>query len=392
MQIRIDWVNQVLREQISGARVIRAFNRTRSEQARFRGINADLTGIALRGNRIFALFNPILLGILTLSGVAVMWFGGRLVSEGSAEIGHVLACFSYVLQSLIAVMASAALVVLLPRAAASADRIQQVLGTAAALADPPRPVAPARVTGGVEFRGVTFSYPGSERPVVHDLTFALRAGQTTGIIGGTGSGKTTLLNLIPRFIDVTSGTVLVNGVDVRMQAAERLWSGIGLVPQDAFLFGGTVASHLRFGWPEATEEQMWHALDTAQALDFVAAMPGRLDARIERGGANVSGGQRQRLAIARALVRRPPLYLFDDCFSALDAATDARLRGALRDATGDAAVVIVAQRVSTIMHADQIIVLEAGRIAGIGPHDQLLSCCPPYREIVASQFGEEPAA
>jgi ATP-binding cassette subfamily B protein len=283
-------------------------------------------------------------------------------------------------------------VILLPRAVASAERIEQVLDTAPSVTEPERPRWPARVTGLVEFEGVTFGYPGSERPVLHDLAFTFRPGQTSAVIGGTGSGKTTLLSLIPRFFDATGGHVLVNGLDVREQELEAVWEAIGLVPQSAFLFGGTVASNLRLGRPEATELELWRALEVAQARDFVAAMPGQLEAPIDQGGTNVSGGQRQRLSIARALVKRPSLYLFDDCFSALDAATDARLRAALKAETRDAAVVIVAQRVSTIMHADLIVVLDDGRVAGTGTHAELMLACAPYREIVVSQLGEEAAA
>jgi ATP-binding cassette subfamily B protein len=271
---------------------------------------------------------------------------------------------------------------------ASAERIRQVIDAVPAITDPARPAVPAEVTGCVEFRDVTFGYPGSERPVLNDVTFTLQPGQISAVIGGTGSGKTTVFNLISRFFDVASGSVLVNGIDVRAQSAEKLWSTIGLVPQASFLFGGTVASNLRFSKPEATDQEIWRALDVAQALDFVASMPGRLDAPIDQAGTNVSGGQRQRLSIARAVLRRPGLYLFDDCFSALDPATDARLRTALRAETGNAVVVVAAQRVSTIMHADQIIVLEAGHVVGVGTHQQLLAGCGPYQEIVASQLGE----
>ena len=392
MQVKLDRINQVLREQITGVRVIRAFLRTGSEQDRFREANADLTAIALRANRIFALALPALMFILNLSSVAVMWFGGRLVSEGSMPIGNLTAFLTYILQILVSVMMAVMMVVLLPRAAASAERIEQVTGTEPAIKDPRRPVTPHRVNGRVEFRDVSFGYPGSERPVLEHLSFTLEPGQTSAIIGGTGSGKTTLLSLIPRFFDVTAGIIAVNGTDVRQQAMEQLWAGIGLVPQAAFLFGGTVASNLRFGKPDATEAEMWRALEVAQARDFVASMPGQLEATIDQGGSNVSGGQRQRLSIARALIRRPALYLFDDCFSALDAATDARLRAALRRHTGEAAMLIVAQRVSTIMHAGQIIVLDAGTIAGIGTHAGLMSSCAPYREIVVSQLGEGAAA
>ena len=392
MQVKIDRINQVLREQITGVRVIRAFVRATPEARRFGDANADLTATALRVNRVFALAMPALMAILNLSSVAVLWFGGRLVSEGSMPIGNLTAFLTYILQILMSVMMAVMMVILAPRAVASAERVEQVLDTAPSIADPPEPVTPARVTGLVEFRNVTFGYLGSEQPVLHDLSFTFLPGKTSAIIGGTGSGKTTLLNLIPRFVDATHGSVLVNGVDVRDQEREELWAGIGLVPQAAFLFSGTVASNLRFGRPEATEPDLWHALQIAQARDFVASMAGQLDAPIDQGGTNVSGGQRQRLSIARALVKRPRLYLFDDCFSALDAATDARLRMALKTGTRGATVVIVAQRVSTIMHADQIIVLDEGRVAGMGTHRALMAGCAPYREIVVSQLGEEVAA
>ena len=392
MQVKVDRINQVLREQITGVRVIRAFVRGRSEAVRFGVANADLTATALRVNRIFALTLPALMLILNLSSVAVVWFGGRLVSHGSMPIGNLTAFLAYILQILLSVMMAVMVAILLPRAQASADRVEQVLNTAPAIVDPPSPVKPARVTGLVQFENVTFGYPGSERPILHGLSFTLRPNETSAIIGGTGSGKTTLLNLIPRFFDAATGSVLVNDLDVRKQALEELWSSIGLVPQAAFLFSGTVASNLRFGKPEATEAELWRALEIAQARDFVAAMPLGLDAPIDQGGTNVSGGQRQRLSIARALVKQPRVYLFDDCFSALDAATDARLRVALKTGTGDAAVVIVAQRVSTIMHADRIIVLDDGQLAGMGTHTELLASCDPYREIVVSQLGEEAAA
>jgi len=392
LQVKLDRINQVLREQITGVRVIRAFIRTRAEGERFGAANADLTATSLRANRIFALAMPALMAILNLSCVAVLWFGGRLVSEGSMPIGNLTAFLTYILQILVSVMMAVMMVVLVPRAVASAERIEQVISTEPAIKDPPRPVTPRRITGRVEFRDVSFGYPGSERQVLEHLSFTLEPGQTSAVIGGTGSGKTTLLTLIPRFFDTTAGSITVNGADVREQALEQLWAGIGLVPQASFLFSGTVADNLRFGKPDATETEMWRALEIAQARDFVAAMPGRLEATVDQGGTNVSGGQRQRLSIARAVIRRPPLYLFDDCFSALDAATDARLRAALRRHTRQAAVLIVAQRVSTIMQADQIIVLDAGTLAGIGTHAQLMRSCPQYREIVASQLGEGVAA
>jgi ATP-binding cassette subfamily B protein len=388
MQVKIDRINEVLREQITGVRVIRAFVRNDSESERFGVANADLTGTALSVNRVFALALPVMMMILNLSSVAVVWFGGRLVSEGSMPIGNLTAFLTYILQILLSVMMAVMVTILLPRAAASAERVEQVLDTVPVIADPANPTTPKSSNGRVRFEHVSFAYPGSERPVLDDLTFTLDPGQTSAIIGGTGSGKTTLLNLIPRFFDATSGRVEVDGVDVRNRAQESLWGSIGIVPQAAYLFSGTVASNLRFGRPDATDEELWRALEVAQASDFVRTMDGALEAPIDQGGTNVSGGQRQRLSIARALVKRPRVYLFDDCFSALDAATDARLRAALKLDTRDASVVIVAQRVSTIMHADRIIVLDDGRIVGIGTHEDLLESCAPYREIVTSQLGE----
>jgi ATP-binding cassette subfamily B protein len=392
VQVKIDRIGRVLREQITGIRVIRAFGRTPSEERRFADANADLTGTALRANRIFVVATPALTIVLNLSLVAVFWFGSPLASEGKLPIGNMLAFTTYILFMLIAVMIAINVITLIPRAVATAQRIGEVLATVPAVADPSGPALPAPVRGSVEFRDVTFGYPRSDRPVLTDLTFVLRPGQTSAIVGGTGSGKTTLLNLIMRFFDPTRGAVLVGGTDVREQTAGRLRSAIGLVPQAAFLFGGSVASNLRFAAPDATDAQLWHALDVAQAADFVASMPGQLEAPIDQGGTNVSGGQRQRLCIARALVRRPRLYLFDDCFSALDAMTDARLRRALSAETEEAAVVIATQRISTIMDADQIIVLDAGAIAGTGTHRELLTSCGLYREIVSSQLGEEAAA
>ncbi|TMB98509.1 MAG: ABC transporter ATP-binding protein [Chloroflexi bacterium] len=392
MQVKIDRINQVLREQIMGVRVIRAFNRTDYEQERFEQANADLTSTALRVNRIFVVAFPALMAVMNLTTVAVLWFGAGLVDNGSMSIGNLTAFMMYMIQVLFSVMMAIAMVILVPRAEASATRIQEVVSTVPSIADPPDPLEPASRTGLVEFRDVTFGYPGGEHPVLQDLSFDLRPGQTTAIIGGTGSGKTTLLDLIPRFFDVSGGSLLVDGVDVRRQPLERLWSAIGLVPQRAYLFSGTVADNLRFGNEHATDEEVWHALEVAQASEFVAAMPGGLQAPIDQGGTNVSGGQRQRLAIARTLVKRPSIYLFDDCFSALDAGTDARLRAALRSETRQSTVVIVAQRVSTIMHADRIIVIDDGRVVGIGTHDELMASCEPYREIVDSQLGEAAVA
>src|SRR6266852_343776 len=392
MQRKIDRITEVLREQITGVRVIRAFNRILYERDRFDAANVELTTTALRVNRIFALALPALLAIMNLSSVAVVWFGGHLIDSGQMPVGNLIAFLAYILQIMFAVMMAVFMVIFIPRAIASVVRLEAVLQTQPAITDPERPIEPAAMTGAVEFRDVTFGYPGGEKPVLHGLSFALRPGATTAIIGGTGSGKTTLLNLIPRFFDVTDGTVVVNDVDVRQQPLETLWSSIGLVPQQAYLFRGTVADNLRFGKDDATDAQLWHALEVAQARDFVAAMPEQLQAPVDQGGTNLSGGQRQRLAIARALVRRPPLYLFDDCFSALDAGTDARLRSALKVEAAAATVVIVAQRVSTILHADRIIVLDAGRIVGIGSHRELISTSEPYREIVESQLGQEEVA
>jgi len=392
MQVKIDRINQVLREQITGVRVIRAFNRTPYESDRFETANYDLTSTALRVNRIFALAFPSMMVILNLSSIAVVWFGGHLIASGQMPIGNLIAFLAYILQILFSVMMATMMAIFIPRAAASAKRLEEVLRTEPTINDPASPVMPASTAGMVEFRDVTFGYPGGERPVLHGLSFDLRPGATTAIIGGTGSGKTTMVNLIPRLFDVTGGVVLVNDVDVRQQSMEGLWSAIGIVPQQAYLFRGTIADNLRFGNDSATDADLWHALEVAQARDFVAAMPEQLNAPVDQGGTNLSGGQRQRLAIARALVKQPPLYLFDDCFSALDAGTDARLRSALRREAADATVVIVAQRVSTILQADRIIVLDAGRIVGIGTHNELLASTEAYREIVASQLGEEAVA
>jgi ATP-binding cassette subfamily B protein len=388
MQVKIDRINQVLREQITGVRVIRAFVRSEYEEHRFATANADLTGTALRVNRIFVLAMPALMGVMNLSSVAVLWFGGHLVDSGSMPIGNLTAFLAYILQILLSVLMAVMMVILVPRAEASAERIEAVVRLQPSIADPTHPVVPVHPTGIVEFRDVTFGYPRGEHAVLCDLSFILRPGETTAIIGGTGAGKTTLLHLIPRLFDASVGSLLIDGVDVRERSLESLWADIGLVPQQAYLFSGTVATNLRFANQGATDDDLWNALEVAQARDFVASMPGGLDAAIDQGGTNVSGGQRQRLAIARALLKRPLIYLFDDCFSALDATTDARLRAALVDRTRGNTVVIVAQRVSTILQADRIIVLDGGRIVGLGTHEQLLASCSPYQEIVASQLGE----
>ena len=392
MQVRIDAVNRVLREQLTGIRVVRAFVREPMERARFGVANDELTETALKAGRLFALMFPAVMLVLNLSSVAVLWFGAFRVESGELQIGSLTAFLAYLVQILMAVMMATFIGVVLPRAAVSADRIGEVLETESSVAPPVAPVTELPLRGVLELRDATFSYPGAEQPVLRDLSFTARGGQMTAIIGSTGSGKTTLVNLLPRLFDVTGGAVLVDGVDVRELDPDLLWSRIGLVPQRAYLFSGTVASNLRYGNPHATDEELWAALEVAQARDFVEAMPEGLEAPIAQGGTNVSGGQRQRLAIARALVKRPEIYVFDDSFSALDTATDRRLRAALAREVGDATLLVVAQRVSTIVEADQIVVLEDGAVVGIGTHQELLDTSPEYAEIVASQLSAEEAA
>jgi ATP-binding cassette, subfamily B, multidrug efflux pump len=391
MQTRIDAVNGVLREQISGIRVVRAFVREPVEVKRFGAANAELTSTALRAGRLMAMIFPIVLLVLNVSSVAVLWFGASRVQSGQMQIGSLSAFLAYLLQILMSVMMATFMLMMVPRAAVCADRIQEVLDTESSVVPPVEPVTVVPSRGQVEFRRVQFQYPGAAEPVLRDITLRAGPGQTTAIIGSTGSGKTTLLSLIPRLFDVTGGAVLVDGVDVRELDPDLLGRLIGLVPQTPYLFSGTVASNLRYGNPDASDGQLWEALEVAQARDFVLAMPDGLESRIAQGGTNVSGGQRQRLAIARALVRRPEIYLFDDSFSALDLGTDARLRAALRPATRDAAVIIVAQRISTISDADCIVVLDAGAVVGIGTHDELLATSPTYVEIVESQLSVDAA-
>jgi ATP-binding cassette subfamily B multidrug efflux pump len=392
VQVKLDRINLVMREKLSGVRVIRAFDRDRHEERRFELANTDLTETSLRVTRLFALLMPTVMLIINLSTAAVMWFGSLLVGHGEMPVGDLTAFLTYLMQILFSVLMATILFVLVPRAAASADRIQEVLDVESTVLDPAAPAPAPERLGTLEFRDVTFRYPGADEPVLSNISFTARAGETTAIIGSTGGGKSTLVNLIPRLSDVSDGSVLVDGVDVRELEQQDLWSRIGLVPQRAFLFAGTIGSNVRDGREDATEDEIWHALSIAQAAEFVREMPDGLESSVAQGGANLSGGQRQRMAIARAVVKRPEIYIFDDSFSALDFATDARLRTALHAETTDATVLIVAQRVGTIMHADRIIVLADGRIAGIGTHDELLETCDTYREIVFSQLSPEEVA
>ncbi len=392
MQARIDDINRVLREQLSGIRVVRAFVREQDEARRFAEANAALTRTALRAGRLMALIFPTVMLILNASSVAVLWFGAGRVENGQMQIGALTAFLTYLTLILMSVMMATFMAIMIPRASVCAERIGEVLRTESTVVPPRRPVRQVHTRAELELRNVEFRYPGATTPVLCDISFQAAAGQTTAIIGSTGAGKTTLVSLVARLFDTTAGTVLIDGVSVRELDPDLLWSRIGLVPQRPYLFTGTVASNLRYGNPQASDEELWEALQVAQARDFVEAMPGRLEAAITQGGTNVSGGQRQRLSIARALVRKPEIYLFDDSFSALDLATDGRLRAALRPQTANATVVIVGQRVSTIADADQIIVLEGGRIVGLGSHEELLESCPTYLEIVQSQGASEPAA
>ncbi|GAA2180784.1 ABC transporter ATP-binding protein [Brooklawnia cerclae] len=391
-QTKIDTLNRVVREQITGIRVIRAFGREPLERERFRGANYDLMRLGFSIGTLFAVLFPFVMLVMNLGSVGVMWFGGMRIDAGDMQVGQLTAFITYLMQILMSVMMATMMVMMAPRAAVCATRIMEVLDTSSSVVPSSEPVTELSEHGTVRFEDVGFAYPGAEAPVLTGITFDMRPGQTTAIVGSTGSGKTTLVNLIPRLFDVTTGRVLVDGVDVRDIAPEALWARIGLVPQKAYLFSGTIASNLRHGDPAATDESMWQALDVAQASDFVSELDGGLEAPVAQGGTNVSGGQRQRLSIARALVKSPEIYVFDDAFSALDVATDARLRAALSSLTSEAAVLIVAQRVSTIRQADQIIVLEDGHIVGIGNHDDLMDSCPTYREIVESQLNATEAA
>ncbi|MEV4952128.1 ABC transporter ATP-binding protein [Paenarthrobacter nitroguajacolicus] len=392
MQVRIDAVNRVLREQLTGIRVVRAFVREDMETARFGKANDDVTDVALRAGRLMALMFPVVMLVMNVSSVAVIWFGSFRIEDGSMQVGTLIAFLSYLMQILMSVMMATFMAVMIPRASVSADRIGEVLDTESSVQPPSKPVTGGIRRGELEMRDVGFAYPGAEQPVLSGLSLTARAGETTAIIGSTGAGKTTLVNLMPRLFDATSGSVRMDGVDVRELHPDLLWGHIGLVPQRPYLFSGTVRSNLQYGKPDATEDELWQALRVAQAEDFVLEMEGGLDAAISQGGTNVSGGQRQRLAIARALVKQPELYIFDDSFSSLDTATDARLRQALKRHTNGATLVIVAQRVSSIADADQILVLDDGRIVGRGTHDELLETSETYREIVSSQLAAEEAA
>jgi ATP-binding cassette subfamily B protein len=392
MQERLDTVNRVLREQITGNRVIRAFVRDEYEKKRFRGANEDLTDVSMSTGRLMALMFPTVMTVVNVSSVAVVWFGAHRIDSGAIQIGALTAFLAYLMQIVMAVMMATFMFMMVPRAEVCAERIQEVLDTDSSVVPPLAPVTALRDRGHLEVRGVDFGYPGAEEPVLRGIDLVARPGETTAIIGSTGSGKSTLLGLVPRLFDVTNGEVLVDGVDVRDLDPALMARTVSLVPQKPYLFSGTVATNLRYGKPDADDDELWQALEVAQAADFVRGLEGGLNAPIAQGGTNVSGGQRQRLAIARTLVRRPEIYLFDDSFSALDYATDAALRAALARETAEATVVIVAQRVSTIRDADRIVVLDEGRIVGSGSHHELMQSNETYREIVLSQLTEAEAA
>lgn len=388
-QTKLDAVNRIMREQLTGVRVVRAFVRERIEEERFRGANTDILEVGRKVGSLFVLLFPLAMLVLNVTIVGVIWFGGIQVDAGGVEIGTLFAFIQYVAQILGGVLMASFMTVMIPRAAVSAERIGEVLDSTSTLRRPDNPVGTFPAPGEVVFDDVAFAYPGAEAPVVSGISFTAAPGETVAIVGSTGSGKTTLISLIPRLFDVTDGAVRIGGVDVRDADLDELWRGIGLVPQRPFLFSGTVASNLRFGREDASDDELWRALEIAQGRDFVQEMEGGFDARIAQGGTNVSGGQRQRLAIARAIVHRPRVLVFDDSFSALDLTTDARLRKALWDELPDVTKIVVAQRVSTITGADRIVVLEDGRMAGLGTHDELLQTSPTYREIVESQLGVE---
>ncbi|MTB87179.1 ABC transporter ATP-binding protein [Aeromicrobium senzhongii] len=391
MQVRIDTLNQIMREQITGVRVVRAFVREDQEAARFAEANELNRQVAVGAGRLMSSFFPLLMGIMNLSVVLVLWWGGSRVGAGDLQIGQLTAFQQYLIQTLMAVMMATFMFMLWPRSEVSAERITEVLSTEPAIDLDPEVPSVDLVGGRVDVEGAAFAYPGAEHAVVEDVSFIARPGQTTAIVGSTGSGKTTVLGLVARLFDVTAGRVLIDGLDIRDVRPADVWRAVGLVPQKALLFSGTIADNLRFGRADATDDELWDALRIAQAEDFVRAMPDGLESSVSQGGSNFSGGQRQRLAIARAVVKRPRIYLFDDSFSALDYATDAALRSALKPVTADAAVLIVAQRISTIRQAERIVVLDEGRVVGTGTHDELMDDCEVYREIVLSQLSPEEA-
>ncbi len=392
MQVRIDRINLVLREQIAGVRVIRAFVKTKYEEERFAGANDDLMQTSLSVTRTFAIMFPALTFILNMSSIAVIWFGAKLIDNQSMPIGNLTAFLSYIMQILMSVMMAVMMSMMIPRAEASAERIQEVLKIESSVVESLNPVIVEKRKGRIEFKDVEFRYPGAEHPVLSGISFTAEPGKMTAIVGSTGSGKTTLLNLIPRFIDASAGQVLMDGVDLRDQTLENVWSEIGFVPQRAFLFGGTVESNLKYGKADASDDELWSALEVAQADGFVKEKEDGLKSPVAQGGTNFSGGQRQRLSIARAIVKSPQIYILDDSFSALDYATDAKLRAALETHAKDSTIIVVAQRVSTIMKADQIIVLNNGTIDGIGTHQELMKSSKTYQEIVLSQLSPEEAA
>jgi ATP-binding cassette, subfamily B, multidrug efflux pump len=392
MQVKLDNLNRVLRENLTGIRVIRSFNRVEHEKKRFNEANWDLTQTAIKVNKIMAAMMPIMMMVLNLSTVAIVWFGGLRISNGHMQVGDMMAFIQYAMQIMFSFIMLSMMFVMIPRASVSAVRINEVLDMTADVKDPSSSLSGNGTRGYVEFKDVTFSYPGAEMPAIVNISFSMKPGEVTAIIGGTGSGKSTLINLIPRFYDVDNGKVLVDGVDVREMTQEQLRKKIGFVPQQSVLFTGTIAENIRYGKENATADEVEHAAEIAQANEFISNMPEGFDAVIAQGGTNVSGGQKQRLSIARALVRKPEIYIFDDSFSALDFKTDAKLRAALKGETGDSTVLIVAQRVSTIMDADQIIVLDNGEINGIGKHKELMESSAVYREIVMSQLSEEEIA
>lgn len=392
MQVKLDNLNRVMRERLTGIRVIRAFNRTDFEARRFTTANMDLTVTAIRVNRIMATLMPVVLLVMNLTTIAIIWFGGIRIDNGEMQVGALMAFIQYVMQIMFSLLMVSMLFVMVPRAQVSAGRINEVLDTYAEITDPAVAVVPRGEPGHVAFRDVTFSYPGAEQPAVSNISFTANPGEMVAIIGGTGSGKSTLINLVPRFYDVDSGSVLVDGVDVREISQESLRERIGFVPQQALVFTGTIAENIRYGKDDASDEEVRRAAETAQAMEFISEMADGFDSVISQGGTNLSGGQKQRLSIARAVVRRPEIYIFDDSFSALDFKTDAKLRLALRREIAGATMIVVAQRVSTVLNADKIIVLDEGRVVGMGTHRELLKTSQVYREIVASQLSEEELA